>query len=210
LNLYFVIDTDEYAGSFERELCAHITGQVGECEVGEENARRFEKAVDETIQKRMEVLIGLETDEDGCSRPVKLISTPGWFNNGHGGHFSEDAPGVEALALASRDQAIIDYANKTIRRVYEDKNYGSKKADGYIEKYLREPLTRHPAYQSVAICLNERPTNEEIDFMKSRAHSYDGLSRLSSLPGFKQGKAPFNIIGFRIVEEKVVEAYENV
>ncbi len=34
----FVIDTDTYAGSFEREICAYVTGQIGECEVGKEEA----------------------------------------------------------------------------------------------------------------------------------------------------------------------------
>lgn len=31
-----VIDTDAYAGNFERELCAYLTGQIGDCKVGEE------------------------------------------------------------------------------------------------------------------------------------------------------------------------------
>ncbi|KKK83825.1 hypothetical protein LCGC14_2789530, partial [marine sediment metagenome] len=30
----FIIDTDSYAGNFEREMCAYITGRVGECGVG--------------------------------------------------------------------------------------------------------------------------------------------------------------------------------
>lgn len=31
-----VIDTDAYAGNFERELCAYLTGQIGDCNVGSE------------------------------------------------------------------------------------------------------------------------------------------------------------------------------
>lgn len=31
-----VIDTTAYAGNFERELCAYLTGQIAECYVGEE------------------------------------------------------------------------------------------------------------------------------------------------------------------------------
>ncbi len=39
----FVIDTDTYAGNFEREMCAYVTGQIGECEVSRlmENAGRL-------------------------------------------------------------------------------------------------------------------------------------------------------------------------
>ena len=29
-----VVKTNSYAGDFEREYCAYVTGQVGECEVG--------------------------------------------------------------------------------------------------------------------------------------------------------------------------------
>lgn len=32
----FIIDTDTYAGNFERQLCAYVTGHVGDCGVGRE------------------------------------------------------------------------------------------------------------------------------------------------------------------------------
>ena len=38
-----IIDTDEYSGNFEREMCAYCTGQVGECEVGEEEQAVFDE-----------------------------------------------------------------------------------------------------------------------------------------------------------------------
>ena len=37
----FVITTDQYAGNFEREMCAFITGMVGECGVGDEEAKQY-------------------------------------------------------------------------------------------------------------------------------------------------------------------------
>jgi len=37
----FVIDTDYYAGNFERNLCAYATGYVGECGVGRQMAQQF-------------------------------------------------------------------------------------------------------------------------------------------------------------------------
>ena len=36
-----VIDTDQFAGSFEREMAAFCTGHVGECGVGESMAALF-------------------------------------------------------------------------------------------------------------------------------------------------------------------------
>ena len=34
-----VLDTTTYAGNFERQLCAYITCQLGDCEIGEELAK---------------------------------------------------------------------------------------------------------------------------------------------------------------------------
>ena len=60
-----VIKTDSYAGNFEREMCAHVTGHVGDCEVGDEY-------VDAKIAKQFENIIGNEADDNGCYRPVAL------------------------------------------------------------------------------------------------------------------------------------------
>jgi len=69
-----VVRTDSYAGNFERELCAHLTGQIGECEVGEEY-------VDKEIQKIFNSLVTRKSDDHGCWRPVSLGGcqlTPGY------------------------------------------------------------------------------------------------------------------------------------
>lgn len=48
----FVIDTDKYAGNFERAMTAFCTGRTGECDVGREQAVLFHedypKAMDES------------------------------------------------------------------------------------------------------------------------------------------------------------------
>ena len=74
---YFIIDTDSYSGNFEREMCAFITGALGECEVGEENAKRFAIDVAEEYKHRMDAIIDQEQDEHGCWRPVKIYFTKG-------------------------------------------------------------------------------------------------------------------------------------
>jgi hypothetical protein len=75
-----VIDTTEYAGDFEREMCAYITGQYGECEIGYDiaeqespNIRHLEWFEDHVVHKR---------DENGCARPVEICVTPDYFNDG--------------------------------------------------------------------------------------------------------------------------------
>lgn len=88
------IDTNEYAGNFEREMCAFITGQVGECGVGDRLiAEAREELAEDTFNNTLEWIeesIVHESDDNGCSRPCSIWPTPGWYNNGMGGHFDED------------------------------------------------------------------------------------------------------------------------
>ncbi len=60
-----VITTDHYAGNFERELCAHLTGCTGQCEVGHEY-------VVADIEELFEDIIVSKPDDNGCFRPVAL------------------------------------------------------------------------------------------------------------------------------------------
>ena len=66
-NYSIVIKTNQYAGNFERELCAHLTGIVGECEVGSEY-------IDESITEIFEQSIDTPADDNGTRRPVGLGS----------------------------------------------------------------------------------------------------------------------------------------
>jgi len=68
----FVIDTNEYAGNFERDLCAYITGQTGDCDVGKEYSKMFyEKYSDELFDG----CIISEPDDHGCYRPCSIWMT---------------------------------------------------------------------------------------------------------------------------------------
>ena len=60
-----IVRTDSYAGNFERELCAHLTGTVGECYVG---MKYVDSAVSELFYEDVEQ----KPDEHGTHRPVSL------------------------------------------------------------------------------------------------------------------------------------------
>lgn len=66
-----VVDTNSYAGNFERDLCAYVTGQYGECGVGEDYARAYSGHIthidwwDKHIVKRSE-----SRHESPCKRPA--------------------------------------------------------------------------------------------------------------------------------------------
>ena len=130
----FVIDTDLYAGNFEREMCAYITGLVGECGVGENIAELYYKETGEEESRFVE-LVEYRPDEDhACCRPTSI-----W-----------------------------------------------KSKDG--------------EYNSVAIFFYEKPSEEDINFMKDRAHKFkeakQNYGRYSYDKNFE-----LNILGFRLIEE---------
>ena len=66
------LKTSAYTGNFEREICAYMTGQIGECGVGNEKAYLAEEEVPKLVE-RMEEIICQKPDENGCHRPVCCI-----------------------------------------------------------------------------------------------------------------------------------------
>ncbi|HDR2377013.1 TPA: hypothetical protein QCH88_004252 [Enterobacter asburiae] len=89
----FVVDTDSYSGNFEREMCAHITGQIGECGVGAEYRDDVEDLKEdhydfdiEKICDWLERNVSQVADEHACYRPCAIWPTPGRTNNGNGVH----------------------------------------------------------------------------------------------------------------------------
>ena len=90
---YFVVDTEEYAGNFERELCGFVCGQYddyGDPRGGFYKAMYLKEHPDDPFES----LIGQMVDDpgdDGIHRaPMALAPTPGWINDGHGKHIKLD------------------------------------------------------------------------------------------------------------------------
>ena len=73
----FVVDTDHYAGNFERPMTAYVTGCVGECGVGQKEAEMFMDAVPSSLGKRIDDIIESVPDDHGCCRPASIYPTPG-------------------------------------------------------------------------------------------------------------------------------------
>ena len=81
----FVVDTNRYAGNFERGMCAYMTGQIGDCEVGKEIAEIARKEIPEIVAK-LEDMVSQVPDEHGCSRPASIFQNPRYGNDGMGKH----------------------------------------------------------------------------------------------------------------------------
>jgi len=86
-----IIDTDKYSGNFEREMCAFITGEIGDCEVGDKERSIALEELDPVVRGWFQRNIVQIADEHGCERPVTLETTPGWFNDGYGTDWKDNA-----------------------------------------------------------------------------------------------------------------------
>jgi hypothetical protein len=74
-NKVIVFDTDAYAGNFEREMCAYITGRYGVCEVGKELAESVLPELGHAAWYEDHVVP--EPDEHGTWRPASIWPTAG-------------------------------------------------------------------------------------------------------------------------------------
>ncbi len=160
----FVVDTEQYAGNFERPLCAYVTGCVGECEVGTEEAERFAAEVpgDNPFE---EIIEDVPDDETACRRPATVWATPGWFNDGMGGHFRD---GDDEAAQQHFVKENLEYSK--LKHYADPKHNEEHRLE--FEALALQPFTRCPAYLSAAICFSEKPSDEFIALMKRRAADF--------------------------------------
>lgn len=152
----FITDTEQYAGNFEREMCAFMTGMVGECKVGWEEAVLFyeqlglvEKDADwnglnvqnchEDFKNPFVNFVMNRADEHGCHRPTSIWPTPGWFNDGMGncskgeGKFSA----YQSVAIFFEQKPTQELINLMINRVKAfAKEHGANKLSQKLQ-----PLT---------------------------------------------------------------------
>jgi len=193
----FVVDTDHYAGNFERELCAFVTGQYGECEVGIETAEEARKSMPPELAEEFEVGVEHVPDEHGCSRPVTIYPTPGWFNNGLGGEFPDDGKHEEEAKAhwAANCEA---EANKT---PYADEDANIVHSERWNKK-KKEPLNKFPAYMSVAIPFYRQPSDEAIKWMVARATKFAAGEWTGRM---REDIGPFKISAIRLVRLETVE-----
>jgi hypothetical protein len=161
---FFVIDTQNYAGNFERQMCAYMTGIVGDCDVGDDEAKIFnhDLAISSTAytnEKHPFQFIFKQPDEYGCRRPVTIFPTPDLFNDGLGGIYK---------AGEERD-ALRQYREKCLREA-ERLYHGTK--EFWEEKAKTLMVPRHPAYNSVAIFMSREPTEGEVSILVDRAKKF--------------------------------------
>ena len=210
----FIIDTEDYAGNFERDLCAYITGRVGECGVGDEEAALF---TEETGQEGFENVVE-ESDDHGCHRPASIYPTPGWYNNGYGFGYKD---GEEAEALVAyrkqkaahhREDACVKYYEEWLKDpTCHDRYIKAGYTEAKLKKYAKNceklaleaekatEVAKYPCYNSVAISFDKKPTKKQIALMKERAFKFAALKNK-----YDPKRTLINkIIGFRLIENVI-------
>ena len=190
----FVIDTNRYAGNFERQMCAYVTGRIGECGVGKEYAELARQEIPDVVAKLEELIEGVP-DEHGCNRPVSIFPKPGWFNPGVEGHFRD---GQEEEALVYYKQEVEKHYKKVPESYAEHlREEVRKKSQQKIdEANALTQAPKYPAYMSVAIYFHTIPDSRLLAVMKERAR--DIASRGIGLKGFEH---QVGIDGFRFLEQ---------
>ncbi len=82
----FVVDTNQYAGNFERDLCAYVTGYVDSLSgVGQEEADLAKKEAPDYV-RRLEGLLKEVSYDEGFLSAVHIFSHPRYGNDGPGNH----------------------------------------------------------------------------------------------------------------------------
>lgn len=156
----FVVDTDSYAGNFERELSSFVVGRCDEH--GDHRGGLYKAMYEEDFrihgnsgeEDPFEDLVTTRVDDHGddaiCRAPMALAPTPGYSNDGRGN----------------------------------------------VTKLKPGEKPKHAAYNSVAIFLDRKPTDQELLVLIERSEKFAGL------PPIKRWDHRPKILCCRLVEER--------
>jgi len=167
-----VVDTEVYAGNFEREMCGWMTGLVGDCGVGQRQATKALETLSQELKGWCEEHVVRVADDHGTSRPVAIHPTPGWFNDGQGNCYKEGAdPEAVRAVYRAASEARADHTRKVYGHMPK---YAERMAREWIENH-QEP-GYHPVYFSVALVLAELPPFDLKEELITRAYSFTGAT----------------------------------
>lgn len=210
----FIIDTDSYAGNFERDMCAYVTGIIGDCEVGSEFAEMYNKEVNtDGLESVFTDYLERRADDHGCCRPTSLWPTKGWLSVGHDKAVrKEDWNQAEADKAYQNEMAEIyrGYLKQTERAVVgqngwtqeaKDREIANRKKE--IERTLKEKSPKWEPNNSVAIFFEKKPTEKMVALMKERAAKFAEAKREYAKKEniSYETKFKLTIHGFRLIEE---------
>lgn len=184
------LDTDQYAGNFERPTTAYATGKLGDCNVGAKEADLFETetnamvdegTLDEDVLNEIDDKILQVPDERGCYRPCAIQVTPGWVNDGMGNEYRQSInippteEQIKAYRKSQRDYQLPHLKNSRESTAKKTGNWTPEALEREEEKFRQiENSTPRwfPAYRSVGIFLDEPLSVNALQLVLTRAKKY--------------------------------------
>ena len=213
----FVIDTDLYAGNFEREMCAYLTGRVGDCGVGDEMADLFKQDFnDDTL---FENVVNVP-DDAGCHRPATIWPSDKYGSDFQGNNYLLANPD-QAKLIASYIKYKESYSGEHIKQMEEVikrlengetvSNWtvaGAKKEIARLQEHVEkarktQKIEIYPAHNSVGIWFDKEPAKQEIAIMKERALKFAEVKNKTRQSYETEMK--LNIHGFRLIQFKTTK-----
>jgi hypothetical protein len=204
-----IVDTTSYSGNFERELFAYATGQQG-CH-GRADDLAASVVGDVRHLRWWGANVARRPNKHGNLQPVAIHPTPGWFNNGMGGHY-RDLPVNYGAALAdavssmrkSHEKQTAMIKDRLNREDFEDGPTGwtreaclrQLESNDAAVRTVERVGRRYDAYLSVAIYVREFPRADVLEEFTSRvryfARHHESLCRFT-------GQGEIGITGFRLL-----------
>jgi len=117
----FVIDTNKYAGNFERNMCAFLTGITADYGVGTTEAKKFEKRFGKEKVDEMERYVEFRY-EDGWERPTIMYLTPSKYK-------CEDYCSVAIFFYIKPSKEIIEIMRQRAEEFTQDKSQSWNKKE---------------------------------------------------------------------------------
>lgn len=96
-----LVHTNKYAGNFERQLCAFMTGITGDCGVGSDEAKRFKEDMEEigNDPDMFDDCLDSQSDDHGCYRPASIWDADGTGDYNTVAIFFRELPTTSEMAL---------------------------------------------------------------------------------------------------------------
>lgn len=179
-----VIDTDQYSGNFERQLTGFCTGHHDGSH-GYLEAAFYSDIYGDTYWR--DIIVPQKDDSTGFPRICSIWPTPGRLNNGMGFNYDDgDVIAAEDARLRAI-QSMKDYNAARVamceRRIAEndfeegERGWTKEACERTIESAKlsveRAGIKNNfPAYESVAIFLSRKPTDEEMRVFTERLYDY--------------------------------------
>lgn len=164
-----VFDVNKYAGNFERQMVAYITGIVGDCGAGIKESNSFKE---ECGDLNFGGVVRQVPDEHGCYRPASIVPSPYYWNDGMGNCHPNTKQSDDPSVVSKHKKSLQDRADH-VKKVYSHMpEYAEQEYQRVLKDEFNQKIHHFPAYMSVICFLFDEPDSETLDTMVDRAKKF--------------------------------------